>query len=106
MPFKQNPKKEVEIIEMRAKWLVVIFFKNFLGDFYYPPSECVWVEGDRKNGYDKTPPLLSLQSFLIPRAIIGSQIQMNQPDLSRKPIGMALAPRIELVVILLRPRSL
>jgi hypothetical protein len=25
MPFKQNPKKEVEIIEMRAKWLVVIF---------------------------------------------------------------------------------
>jgi hypothetical protein len=26
--------------------------------------------------------------------------------LSREPIGMALAPRIELVVILLRPRSL
>lgn len=25
MPFKQNPQKEVEIIEMRAKCLVVIF---------------------------------------------------------------------------------
>lgn len=81
------------------------FKKKFWGIFIIPPASVWGMVGDRKNGYDKTPPL-SLQSFLIPRAIIGSQIQMNQPDLSREPIGMALAPRIELVVILLRPRSL